>query len=701
MNNFSENETNSQQTFVAKTIAGLEDMLVGELIALGAQNVQKLHRAASFEGDKKLMYRANYSLRTALRILVPLYSFQLADEDDLYQNIYDYSWENHLKVTSTLAVDAVVTDSELTHSHFVALRTKDAVCDRFRAQHNGRRPSVDTDNPDFRISIHINGNQCDVLADSSGASLHKRGYRVSNAEAPMSEVLAAGLILLTGWDKKSNFLDPMCGSGTILIEAALIANNFPPGMYRKEFGFERWNDFDAALWETVKQEALDEQTEFEYKIIGSDISSKSLSAAHANVKSARLHKDIQLSVSAFADVQPPKNEPGIIVMNPPYGERIRTNDIIGLYRTIGDTLKQSFAGYNAWIISSDQMAIKFIGLKPAEKFIVWNGPLECKFEKFELYRGSKKFEGEAGEDHISRPPRRKDFTFETEHGERKEQDRFEKRPERREDWKEKRSYSKERTERDKPTERRSYPDRNADDKPWKREEKPAERRTYGDRNREDKPWKREEKPAERKSSGERNREDRPWKREEKRDERPPYKGRDDNRTYDKPRTWNNDKGKPARPYTDKPKRDDRTDDEKSRDRRSSDRLPYHTDETGRRIYTNKKDERKKLYSDRSGDRTAERQERSDKPRFRDKEERPRRHYETKEHREIEQWTPRERPEPKKRVERSDRPKKEEKFEPSHKQKRPRSTKLAKPPKLQENSDNKSKRADDKWEEMGD
>jgi len=700
LNNFSENENPSPQTFVAKTIAGLEYVLAGELIALGAQNVQKLHRAVSFEGDKKLLYRANYSLRTALRILVPLYSFQLTDEDDLYRNIYDFVWENHLKVTSTLAVDAVVTDSELTHSHFVALRTKDAVCDRFRAQNNGRRPSVDTDNPDFRISIHINGNQCDVLADSSGASLHKRGYRVSNAEAPMSEVLAAGLVLLTGWDKKSNFIDPMCGSGTLLIEAALIANNFPPGMYRKEFGFERWNDFDAELWETVKEEALDEQTEFEFKIIGSDISSKNLSAAHANVKSARLHKDIQLSVSAFADVQPPENEPGIIVMNPPYGERIRTNDIIGLYRSIGDALKQSFTGYTAWIISSDQTAIKFIGLKPTNKFEVWNGPLECKFEKFELYRGSKKFANEAGEDHVSRPPRRKDFTYDSEPGERKERESFDKRPGRREDRKPKPGYGNDRPETGKPYERRRYTDRNQDDKPWKRDEKPSERKPYGDRNREDKPWKREEKASERKPYGDRNREDKPWKREEKRDGKPAHRSRDDERPNDNKRSWN-DREKPGKPRFDKPRRDNRTDDEKSRDTRSSDKLPYQTDETGRRIYTNKKDERKKLYSDRSTDRPADQPERTGKPRFKDNDDRPRRHYETKEHREIEQWTPRERPEPKKRVERSDRPKKEEKFEPSQKQKRPRSTRLVKPPKPQEKPDTKDKGAADKWEEMGD
>lgn len=654
MNQLSENETFSQQVFIAKTIAGLEDVLADEITALGAQNVQKLSRAVSFEGDKKLLYRTNYSLRTALRILVPLHTFQLANEDDLYRNIYDYPWENHLKVTDTLAVDAVVTDSELTHSHFVALRTKDAICDRFRASNNGRRPSVDTDNPGFRINIHINGNQCDVLADSSGASLHKRGYRVSNAEAPMSEVLAAGLILLSDWDKKSNFIDPMCGSGTLLIEAALIANNFPPGMYRKDFGFMHWNDFDPELWESVKQEALDEQTEFEYKILGSDISPKNLSSAHANIKSARLHKDIQVQVSAFENLKPPKNEPGIIVMNPPYGERIRPNDIIGLYRSIGDALKQSFTGYNAWIISSDQMAIKFIGLKPTEKYIVWNGPLECKYEKFEVYQGSKKYESDQGDEHISRPPRRKEFTDYHERTGQPERNYSETRPDRSGYPKEKRSFDKDRSERDKPSERRSYSDS-------------------------------------------RNRDARPWSKDEKHDRKPPFKDRDNDRSRDKKRTWN-DQEKPARPASDKREEDRQGDAEKFRERRSGDKRPYNTDEDGRRIYPNKRDERKKLYSDRPAEQSSDRPERNENPRSRDDKDRPHRHFEKKEYREIEEWTPRERPEPKIRVEHDNRPKKEEKFEPSQKPKRPRSVKPPKPP---QNPGSKGLESGDKWEEMGD
>ena len=378
------------QTFIVKTISGLEQVLADELIELGGSNVQILTRAVSFDGDKRLLYKANYCLRTALRILVPVYTFQMADEDDLYSQINDYPWENHLSLLKTLAVDAVVSGSELTHSHYVALRTKDAIVDRFRTLNNGRRPNVDTENPHVRVNIHIKGSICNVSIDSSGASLHKRGYRVSNAEAPMSEVLAAGLIMLSGWKRDCHFIDPMCGSGTLLIEAAMYANNFPAGMYRKEFGFMHWPDFDQNLWDEVVSEAQDKQTEFDYLIIGSDISSKNLASARVNLKSARLHKDVKISVGAFSELKPPQGKPGIIVINPPYGERIRSNDIIGLYKSIGNTLKQEFAGYQAWIISSDQKALGFIGLRPSAKLPVFNGPLECRFEHFDLYRGSKR-----------------------------------------------------------------------------------------------------------------------------------------------------------------------------------------------------------------------------------------------------------------------------------------------------------------------
>jgi len=378
------------QTFIVKTISGLEQVLADELVELGGSNVQILTRAVSFDGDKRMLYKANYCLRTALRILVPVYTFQMADEDDLYNQINNYPWENHLSLLKTLAVDAVVSGSELTHSHYVALRTKDAVVDRFRTLNNGRRPNVDTENPHVRINIHIKGSVCNVSIDSSGASLHKRGYRVSNAEAPMSEVLAAGLIMLSGWKRDCHFIDPMCGSGTMLIEAAMYANNFPAGMYRKEFGFMHWPDFDQNLWDEVVAEAQDKQTEFDYQIIGSDISSKNLASARVNLKSARLHKDVKISVGAFSELKPPQGKPGMILINPPYGERIRSNDIIGLYKSIGNTLKQEFAGYQAWIISSDQKALGFIGLRPTAKLPVFNGPLECRFEHFDLYKGSKR-----------------------------------------------------------------------------------------------------------------------------------------------------------------------------------------------------------------------------------------------------------------------------------------------------------------------
>ena len=376
--------------FIAKTIAGLEEVLAAEITELGGSNVEVLTRAVSFEGDKRLLYQANYCLRTAQRILMPIFSFQMADEDDLYSQVNAYPWENYLSLTKTLAVDAVSSDSELTHTHYIALLTKDAIVDRFRTLNNGRRPSVDTENPHIRINMHIRGSICDVSIDSSGPSLHKRGYRVSNAEAPLSEVLAAGLIMLSGWKRDCHFIDPMCGSGTLAIEAAMYANNFPAGMYRKEFGFMHWPDFDQQLWDEVTTEALEKQTEFEYQILASDISPKNLASARANVKSARLHKDVKLSVSPFSEVKRPAGDSGLIIINPPYGERIRLNDIIGLYKSIGNTLKQEFAGYHAWIISSDQRALGFIGLRPSAKLTVFNGPLECKYEHFDLYKGSKR-----------------------------------------------------------------------------------------------------------------------------------------------------------------------------------------------------------------------------------------------------------------------------------------------------------------------
>ncbi len=373
---------------VAKTMTGLEEVLANELEQIGATEIEISNRAVSFKGDTAVMYKANYWCRTALHILKPIANFYIRREEDLYKKIYDIPWEEYLDENGTLAVDAVVNASVMNHSHYAALKTKDAIVDRFRDL-TGSRPGVDTENPDVRINIHLFKNLCNVSIDSSGYSLHKRGYRIKTGAAPISEVLAAGMILLSGWDKKCNFIDPMCGSGTIVCEAALIANNIPPGYYRKAFGFQKWKDFDNVLWEQIKTDALSDQYEFEYEIVGSDISRESIEIALENAKSARLHKDITFHVGSFAEQIPPEGG-GVMVTNPPYGERIVPEDIVKLYQEIGDGLKKNYKGYNAWIISSDMNALKFIGLRPTRKIALFNGPLECRLVKFEIYEGSKR-----------------------------------------------------------------------------------------------------------------------------------------------------------------------------------------------------------------------------------------------------------------------------------------------------------------------
>lgn len=381
-------ETNELYRMTATTMAGLEQTLEGELKALGAQETAILSRAVAFKGGTELMYEANYRCRTSLRILKPVTEFDIATEDELYKNIYKFEWENLLTPEKTFAVEAVVFSSLFTHSQYVALKVKDAIADRFRMKLKVR-PSVNLERPDLRIHIHLSHNHCTVSLDSSGVSLHKRGYRKAQMDAPISEVLAAGMILLSGWDKNSPLVDPMCGSGTILIEAALIANNIPPGYFRDYFGFRQWTDFDPALWEKVKNKAAQDVVESEAEITGCDISAKSIEAAKANLFAAKLHKDVQLKNQSIQDFHPPPH-PGLLVTNPPYGERIKPSDIIQLYKVIGDTLKQKYAGYNAWVISSHSEALKFVGLKPSRKIILFNGPLECRFVNFQMYQGSKK-----------------------------------------------------------------------------------------------------------------------------------------------------------------------------------------------------------------------------------------------------------------------------------------------------------------------
>ena len=373
---------------VAKTMAGLENVLAEELTAMGAQNVEVLYRAVGFEGDKELMYKANYCCRTALRILKPITSFVARNELMLYNNIFKIKWHEIFNINETFAIDAVVSGNYFNHSQYAALKVKDAIADEFR-EHFGARPSVDVENPHLRINVHIENEKVTLAFDSSGESLHKRGYRKIVDKAPMNEVLAAGLIKLTGWKCDSNFVDCMCGSGTIPIEAAMLAMGLPAGFFRKKWGFMTWHDFDPELWQRVMREAGAEMEEFDYEILASDRSAKAVEIAKANIENAHLQYDIKLSKQDMFEMVPPEGG-GIMIINPPYGERLEEKDIINLYKGIGDALKQHFKGFEAWIISSNKDVMKLIGLKPSKKIDIYNGPLECKFEKFEIFEGSYK-----------------------------------------------------------------------------------------------------------------------------------------------------------------------------------------------------------------------------------------------------------------------------------------------------------------------
>ena len=373
---------------IAKTSAGLEQVLADEIVYLGGEEIELMTRAVAFNGNKALMYKANYQLRTALRILVPLTSFKAADESKLYDGIYDIQWHELIDVHQTFAIDAVVSGGRFTHSQFVAYKAKDAIADQFRNRF-GERPSVDTDTPDLRINLHIYDDQVNVSLDSSGDSLHKRGYRFVVDKAPMNEVLAAGLIRLSGWKGERNFMDCMCGSATIPIEAAMLAMKIPAGYFRNDYGFMHWNDFDKALWQQIKEQSDSEMCESEIEIIGSDRSAKAIGIAEQNVRFAHLHKDIRLHRLPMDAMNPPEGG-GLMLINPPYGERLEEEDLRALYSNIGDNLKQRFKGWEAWVISSDFQALKHIGLKPSKKITVYNGPLECRFACFNIFEGRHK-----------------------------------------------------------------------------------------------------------------------------------------------------------------------------------------------------------------------------------------------------------------------------------------------------------------------
>lgn len=379
---------------IAKTFMGLEPVLAQELTQLGANNVQIGRRVVSFTGDQEMMYRANFQLHTAIRILKPIKHFKARSADDVYNEIKKIDWSLYIENGKTFSVDSVVYSEEFRNSRFVTYKVKDAIVDQFR-EHTGTRPNISISNPDMRLHIHIADENATICLDSSGESLHRRGYRQESVEAPLNEVLAAGMILMTGWKGETDFIDPMCGSGTILIEAALIARNMSPGVFRKEYAFEKWPDYDAALFDRIYNDDSQER-EFSHHIYGYDIDMKAVNTARMNVRAAGLTNDITVEQADFKDFTKPA-EKSMIVMNPPYGERISTPNLLGTYKMIGERLKHQFMNNDAWILSYREECFEQIGLKPSIKIPVFNGSLECEFRKYSIFNGKlKDFRSEGG-----------------------------------------------------------------------------------------------------------------------------------------------------------------------------------------------------------------------------------------------------------------------------------------------------------------
>ena len=371
---------------VATTMSGLEEILAEELNTLGAQNIHILNRAVEFVGDLGFMYKANLNLRTAIRILKPIFEFKARNEKELYRKIYDYDWEQYFGVDETFAIQSSGISDVFSHSKYTALKTKDAIADKFR-DNCGKRPNVDVESPNVQINVHVRGNSFVISLDSSGYSLHKRGYKVASVDAPINEVLAAGLILLSDWNQISNFHDPMCGSGTILVEASMIANNIPSNIFRKRFGFEGWKNFDNELWEKIRDISLEKEKEYYGVVSGADNFQKPLRACRSNINNALMRDDVKIKMEDFFESTAEKGSH--VVFNPPYGERLRIG-INEFYQKIGDTLKHNYKGCTVWLISSDIDNLKMIGLKPSRKIKIFNGKLECRFVRFDIYEGSKK-----------------------------------------------------------------------------------------------------------------------------------------------------------------------------------------------------------------------------------------------------------------------------------------------------------------------
>lgn len=371
---------------IAKTFQGLEQVLADELAALGAQDIMVGCRSVKFSGDKEMLYKANFRLQTAIRILKPIYQFSAHTVEEFYGNARKFDWGTVMDLSHRFAVDAVVNSPYFNHSRYVALKLKDAIADQFRDRH-GRRPFVDPQNPHIQLHVHVYNDTCTVSIDSSGRSLHRRGYRQGQDVAPINEVLAAGMLKLAGFDGTCSLIDPMCGSGTIAIEAALMAYGIPPGIFRERFGFEHWFDFDPGLLQDIYNDDSME-CDFEHEIVASDISRQAIEVATMNAKAAGLLRKISIEQRSIFDYTPPADQPGLVVTNPPYGERLKLDQMELFYKQLGDCFKQRYSGYNVWLITSNFEALKSFGLRPSRKIPLFNGDLECTFQKYEMFNGS-------------------------------------------------------------------------------------------------------------------------------------------------------------------------------------------------------------------------------------------------------------------------------------------------------------------------
>ena len=375
---------------IAKTFAGLEELLAQEVKDAGGLKIEPIKRGVKFEADDEVLYRCLLSLRTVLRLLVPVFKFMAHTEKDLYYKVKKLPWDDYMDLNQTFAIDCVANSKVFNHSKFVALRVKDAICDRFREHNDDKRPDVDVKNPDVPINVHVNNLDVTILLDVSGFSLHQRGYRTRDHKAPLNEALAAGILMLSGWDRKTDLYDPMCGSGTILIEAATMVQNIAPRLFSsKMFALEKWDNFNLQLWKQVKKELKQKIEPSSVKIIGTDISPKAVQMAKFSARDASVDDIIEVEQADFFKKKNNQST-GFIICNPPYGERLKEADIVSFYKEIGNTFKREYGGFEAWLLSSNLQALKFIGLRSSKKIPLKNAALDVKLQKYEMYSGSKK-----------------------------------------------------------------------------------------------------------------------------------------------------------------------------------------------------------------------------------------------------------------------------------------------------------------------